>query len=331
MGSERWAFFTIESLFEIETGNDLIMRDLTLGHISVVGHSKENNGVVTNSDKIEHRPIYNANNTIALADRGNFYATVQATDFYIATRVKALISKYPEANKLSLLFIATIINKEEFKFNYGRNATDKIPKIEIKLPVTILGVPDWEFMETEIDRIVKIIDIDNKSKTNNSVSQLQKLNWEEFYIKDIFTTIENCKCQNASELDDGDDIYYIGAKKTDNGAMKRVAINTELRTKGNCIIFICDGQGSVGYSNYIDMDFIGSTTLSVGYMNNLNKYIGLFLVTILDLERSKYSFGRKYRRGLLDTKIKLPSDKQGNPDWQFMEDYIKSLPYSDNL
>ncbi len=23
--------------------------------------------------------------------------------------------------------------------------------------------------------------------------------------------------------------------------------------------------------------------------------------------------------------------QQGNPDWQFMEDYIKSLPYSKNL
>ena len=29
--------------------------------------------------------------------------------------------------------------------------------------------------------------------------------------------------------------------------------------------------------------------------------------------------------------IKLPVDKDGKPDWQFMEDYIKSLPYSVNL
>ena len=29
--------------------------------------------------------------------------------------------------------------------------------------------------------------------------------------------------------------------------------------------------------------------------------------------------------------IKLPVDSNGKPDWQFMEDYIKSLPYSINL
>lgn len=30
-------------------------------------------------------------------------------------------------------------------------------------------------------------------------------------------------------------------------------------------------------------------------------------------------------------KIKLPVDTEGNPDWQLMEDYIKSLPYSKYL
>ena len=55
---------------------------------------------------------------------------------------------------------------------------------------------------------------------------------------------------------------------------------SERITKGNCIVFICDGQGSVGYSNYMNIDFIGSTTLTAGYNQHLNKYIGLFLVTI---------------------------------------------------
>ena len=31
------------------------------------------------------------------------------------------------------------------------------------------------------------------------------------------------------------------------------------------------------------------------------------------------------------SKIKLPVTPEGNPDWQFMEDYIKSLPFSRNI
>ena len=31
------------------------------------------------------------------------------------------------------------------------------------------------------------------------------------------------------------------------------------------------------------------------------------------------------------SRIKLPVTSSGEPDWQFMEDYIKSLPYSKNI
>nr|WP_278680007.1 restriction endonuclease subunit S [Clostridium paraputrificum] len=153
--------------------------------------------------------------------------------------------------------------------------------------------------------------------------KIDMTNWNEFKLKDLFS-FQNCKCSNASNLAEGNEIFYIGAKKSDNGVMKKVAFDKSLVTKGNCIIFICDGQGSVGYSNYIEQDFIGSTTLTVGYNKYLNRNVGLFLVTVFDLQRSKYSFGRKYRKHLGDTIIKLPS-KDGKPDYDYMENYIKSL------
>lgn len=157
--------------------------------------------------------------------------------------------------------------------------------------------------------------------------KIETSQWKEFILggeNGIFK-IENCKCSNAENLLEGTDIYYIGAKKNDNGIMKKVAYDSQLITKGNCIVFICDGQGSVGYANYMDRDFIGSTTLSVGYNKNLNQYTGMFLVAVLNLERPKYSFGRKYRRHLSNTIIKLPATSTGSPDWGYMELYIKSL------
>ena len=162
-----------------------------------------------------------------------------------------------------------------------------------------------------------------QDKSNIDVS-----NWKTFQLagdKGIFR-IESCKCSNAGELlEEGNDIEYIGAKKSNNGLMSFVKYNSSLVTRGNCIIFICDGQGSVGYANYIDHDFIGSTTLSVGYNDNLNPQIGLFIVTVLDLERYRYSFGRKYKTNLSKAVIKLPSTSDGEPDWKYMENFIKSL------
>jgi len=64
----------------------------------------------------------------------------------------------------------------------------------------------------------------------------------------------------------------------------------------------------------------------------LNKFIGLFLQTIINLEQFRYSYGRKFNQiKIRSTKIKLPVNKKGEPDWQFMEDYIKVLPYSGSI
>lgn len=159
-----------------------------------------------------------------------------------------------------------------------------------------------------------------KGRNNMIVSS----NWEYFKLGDIFT-ISKCKCGCAGDLVDGNEIPYIGAKKDDNGIMKYVDFeeNQKLVSPGNSIIFICDGQGSVGYSIYQDCDFIGSTTLCYGRNEHLNKYNGLFLVTIIDLQRERFSYGRKWAPTLKDTLIKLPA-KDGEPDWQFMEDFIKN-------
>lgn len=155
--------------------------------------------------------------------------------------------------------------------------------------------------------------------------------WHDFKVQDIFSRIEYGKNSYAIDLDDGHDCIYVGAKKDDNGFMKWCKKDADLISKGNCIVFIVDGKGSVGYCNYMDRDFIATANLKLGYCNELNRYNGLFISTILCKERFRYSFGRKWKKFVNDTIIKLPaiSNDDGTcvPDWQFMEDYIKSLHY----
>ena len=150
--------------------------------------------------------------------------------------------------------------------------------------------------------------------------------WGQFRIGDLFPILQNGKA-NQGMLSDGNDCFYIGAKKDDNGVMLHCAHDEDLIQKGNCIIFICNGQGSVGYANYMDVDFIGTTDIVAGYNDCLNCYNGLFIATVLCQERPKYSFGRKWKTHLRDTVIKLPQTEGKKPDWEFMEDYIKSLHY----
>lgn len=152
--------------------------------------------------------------------------------------------------------------------------------------------------------------------------------WGSFRIGDLFPVLQNGKA-NQGMLSDGNECFYVGAKKDDNGVMLHCAYDDDLVQKGNCIIFICNGQGSVGYANYMDVDFIGTTDIVAGYNENLNRYIGLFITTILCQERPKYSFGRKWKTHLRDTIIKLPQTLEGTPNWAYMEQYIRSLSYKE--
>ncbi len=50
------------------------------------------------------------------------------------------------------------------------------------------------------------------------------------------------------------------------------------------------------------------------------------------LEKYRFNYGRKWGIDRMKKSlIKLPVDSDGKPDYKFMEDYIKSLPYSINL
>lgn len=173
--------------------------------------------------------------------------------------------------------------------------------------------------------------------------------WKEFNISRTtkqpgLLSIVQCKCGRASDLEEGNDICYIGAKKSDNGIMKHVKLIESMVSKGNGVMIICDGQGSVGYSNYMKDDFIGSTTTSVGYDEEINQLRAMFIVTCLDLNKYKYSYGRKYRPSMNSAIVKLPIQHNADgtilkdvtkkyskdgyvPNWQFMEEYIKSLYY----
>lgn len=167
--------------------------------------------------------------------------------------------------------------------------------------------------------------------------------WKPFITSRLFYDMQAGKA-NQQMLEEGDDCFYVGAKKNNNGVMFHCKRKESLITKGNCMVFICNGQGSVGYANYMDVDFIGTTDVIVGYNDNLTPNIGNFLATVYSKERPKYSHGRKWKTYLANTVVKLPvlhnpdetlyidetyeySDEGYVPDWQFMEDYIKSLHY----
>lgn len=314
----------VSDLFEPIYGANLEFNKMTpcANGIPFVARGSLNNGVVGFVKPIagvKPNPAY----TISVSGGGSVLECfLQEIPYYSGRDLFYLKPKQPLTKK-QMLFYCTVLRSNKYKYSYGRQANRTLGDI---------AIPDIN----ELPRWVNEVNIPvqpSKKPFHNKILSLDDREWRFFNLKDIFPKLVKCKCTNASELlTEGNEINYIGAKKTENGFMQRVQKVDDLVSYGNAIVFIGDGAGSIGYATYQKEDFIGSSTLTCGYSQYLNLYTGLFLVAILDLERYRFSFGRKYgKRQLNNMIIKLPYNKSKQPDWEFMEYYIKSLPYSSNL
>ncbi len=160
-----------------------------------------------------------------------------------------------------------------------------------------------------------------------SFVELNTKDWKTFKYTDIFRI---SKGKRLTKKDQSNGNYpYVSSSSLNNGIDNLIGNGY---TDRNCLTFAC--YGSIGEVFYQDEQVWVSDNANVFYLKDreFNSYIALFLVTLLRLEQFRFSYGMTGKKERLEKfKIKLPIDKDGKPDWQFMEDYIRSLPYSSNL
>ena len=151
--------------------------------------------------------------------------------------------------------------------------------------------------------------------------------WNNFLIRDIFPTLIAGKSKGLNHIKKSDKgISYLGATNQNNGVLCFVNREDSLIQKGNCIAFIRNGEGSMGYSVYKAEDFIATSDMTLGYNRHLNRYTGTFITTIADRVRGKYNFGYKRSASRLSKEvISLPVDNDGFPDWDYMETYMRNI------
>ena len=89
----------------------------------------------------------------------------------------------------------------------------------------------------------------------------------------------------------------------------------------------------LGYCTYQANNFSASDHVELLIPKfKMNKYIGLFFVTIINKENFRYNYGIKFNQGKIkQTKIKLPVTSEGMVDFNYMEKFIRSLPYADRI
>lgn len=268
----------------------------------------------------------NSNNviTIGLDTQTIFY---QQHPFYTGQNIQIFDFANFKLNKYIALFIIPLIEKQLKHLNWGGNGATlgRLLKKKILLPINSDGKPDYDFMEQYIKEKYFNLKSQIKEKQKHEITDYRELNqveWRVFEMDNIFRFVQG-KSKGLNHLKKGGNVPYIGAKYNNNGVLTFVETENNLISKGNCISFIRNGEGSMGLSIYKSEDHIATSDITNGYNVFLNRYTGQFISTISNLVRGKYNFG--YKRSLTrlkKEKIKLPT-KNNQPDYYFMEQYMK--------
>lgn len=327
---KNWKEFRVGDLFKLQRGHTLTVeqKEEFVGVIPCVNGTIENNGVQCYLSKDIESVGFNLvkSPAISIVRVGNGGKTfVQTEDFYVADNAFALL---PLQNMPigSIMFISTLLDREQIKYSYGRTVTNEYENTIIKLPVDLDGAPDWLFMEDYMKSLhYKPLTTKNKK---GQAPDLDVQNWNEFKVGDLFEVVGS----TTTPLEDLEEIGkgrspYVTTSMSENGIGGFYNKRTEA---GN---IICIESACAAFATYQPEDFTASDHVEKCVPKFLlNPCIALFMVTILNLDQYKYSYGRKCNQiRIRDRVIKLPVDIEGNPDWQFMENYIKALPYGDRL
>lgn len=332
LNSVEWKEFIIGDIFDTDIrGKRLKAADRESGNIPLITAGENNNGISSFINNPNHKEYSSA---ITLDMFANVF--YQPSIFKCDDNITIL--KNAKMNKYSAMFIISQLKKLKVKYSYGNQVRpNRLSRDKILLPIDEKGEPNWEFMENYIKQIM------NRQKSqiiNYYKSQLSDIaygrggdlqnsdiEWRSFRLGKLF----NFKKGINKKILLDENIYgvpYIGAKYNNNGIVG-FSSNNEYAFKGNSMIFIMTGEGSVGKALYKFENYIPSMNVYVGYNQYLNRYIGQYLTTMINKQSSKYNYGhvRNLSR-LTNEKILLPIDEKGEPNWKYMENYVKQKLYS---
>lgn len=344
----EWREFFIggkEGIFDLRASNSgidknkLVPCDISI--IPYISRSELYNGISLFVGEIQN-PKYAINKgnviTIGLDTQTVFY---QPSKFYTGQNIQVISNCY--LNKYNALFITRLLKIQLSKFNWGGNGATlgRLSKTKILLPVDKKNNPDYQFMEDYIkENIVKkrqeyIVYTKNKLKQIKfeNISSLKDKKWKEFFIVDIFPSIQRGKRLIKDNQISGN-VPYVSSTAMNNGVDNFIQYDSKkMRKFKNCLSVA--NSGSVGSSFYEPFEYIASDHVTHLKNDKFNQYIYFFIATMTNRWSQKYNFNREINDPRISReKILLPVNSNDEPDYVYMEKYIKNIfykKYSDYL
>ncbi len=327
--NREWKEFLISDIFDVGTGANVPKRYLLNGTTPRVSAKEQNNGIVSFTAKSNHKNFRIYKNFISVSFLGSvFYHNYTAS---LDMKIHSIQLKSRNFNKYLTKFIVIALKRAVANASYGNQiSSSDLPNKKVFLPIACQGKPDYKFMENymrakeqeKINAYKNYISKRIKELENvKPVVPLKEKDWGVFFIEEV------------AEINSGKDIYqakringdtpYVSSTAQNNGIGYFVG-NTNSTLEANCLSV--NRNGSVGYSFYHSYPALFSNDCRKLRLKYPSKHIGIFISQQISRQRKKYGYGYKMGTARLKRqKILLPIKENNEPDYEYMENYMKRL------
>lgn len=146
--------------------------------------------------------------------------------------------------------------------------------------------------------------------------------WRPFVLESLFDIVKGSRLTKA-EMKEGN-IRYVGATAFNNGITNYIGNDDKIHPAGT--LTVCY-NGSIGQTYYQDKEFWATDDVNVLYPKFLiNKYIALFLAPLIRSVGRNYAYTDKWKiEDMKSSIIYLPVNKQNEPNWEYIEQYMKNI------
>ena len=320
-----WKEYEIGKLFEISRPVTRSQAKYSEGNIPFVASGNFNNGVVKYCEP-EKDEVLDGKNCITVSplDGSAFY---QPDDFLGRGGAGSAIMmlRNPNLDEKNGLFLATAIRASLIKYTYSDQLNSQtIASENIEIPVDSHGCPNWAYMDSFMEEVMKESEacLRNLRLADEKKTAVDVSGWKEFEIGKLFPKIKKPPVlHNRQIIEDENGIPYVVRTKFDNGIKCRVQRSDEIKPSPAGVISFGAENATFFYQRE---EFVSGRDIYYIDTQDLSDGACMFLTACLQPIARKYSYNYGLFPDLLKSEqIKLPVDNHGNPDWAYMDSYMR--------
>lgn len=334
--TSTWKEVHLYDIFDIDMGNKMDRGKMSDGTIAFVGRTANNNGINARVGKVVNHEKYGTiepyeKGCITLALGGSIGSCfIQEEPFYTSQNVAVLIPKTNQSD-YALRFITSVITHSVLHGKYEAFTEELNKHIKtdfvISLPATSDGQLDWYYMESYMKAVTEESEksLESLRKADNTKHLIDVSGWGEFRVGDLFD-VSRPSSRSSQNYDEGD-MPFVASGNFNNGVTAYLQPKDDNDyDEGSCItVSAVDGYAFYQKDRFLGRGGAGSSIMMLRN-DNLNELNGKYICTLIRKACNDWEYSNMGNKDkLADTVIWLPITSTGEPDWQYMEDYMRII------